>query len=265
MQTIYFPTDSYHTKEDTPRLLLDRLLLNSRWLFMGKYLSVILGSRKLALKGQYDTSAWAAASLAIFRIIENCGGRFHITGLNNLHHLQSPVVFVSNHMSTLETMIFPAIIAPVREATFVVKESLVTHPIFGPVMRARRPIVVGRSNSRKDFEKVMNEGAEMLDRGISIIIFPQSTRSVEFREKEFNSLGVKLAGKAKVPVLPVAVKTDFWGNGKYLKELGRIDRRKPIYMAFGKPLDVIGSGKEENRKIIEFITSNLLKWNKEAV
>lgn len=36
-----------------------------------------------------------------------------------------PVVFVSNHMSTLETFVFPCIIAPVMKVTFVVKDSLV--------------------------------------------------------------------------------------------------------------------------------------------
>ncbi len=62
------------------------------------------------------------------------------------------------------------------KVTFVVKESLVKHPLFGDVMRSRNPIVVGRTDPRKDFEAVMNEGAEKLSKGISIIIFPQSTQ-----------------------------------------------------------------------------------------
>lgn len=131
------------------------------------------------------------------------------------------------------------------EVTFVVKDSLVKHPFFGPIMRARNPIVVSRSNSREDFQTVMKRGQELLSEGISIIIFPQSTRTVEFKPKEFNSLGVKLARTAKVQVIPVAIKTDFWGNDKYLKDLGPIDRSKPIHMAFGEPLSIDGSGKRK--------------------
>ena len=164
-------------------------------------------------------------------------------------------------MSTLETMVFPCIIAPLMEVTFVVKDSLVKHPFFGPIMRARKPIVVSRSNSREDFKTVMNLGQALLANGTSIIVFPQNTRTVDFIPKEFNSLGVKLANNAKVQVIPIAIKTDFWGNDKYLKDLGPINRKKPIYMAFGEPFSIAGSGKEENNRIIEFISSHLVKWN----
>jgi 1-acyl-sn-glycerol-3-phosphate acyltransferase len=235
-------------------------MLNTRLYFMSKYASIILKSRSLALKGQYETEAWALSSYNVFKLIEGCGGRFHITGLKNLHKCQGPVVFISNHMSTLETMVFPCIIAPQMNVTFVVKDSLVKHPFFGPIMRSRNPIVVSRSNSREDFQTVMKMGQKLLSDGTSIIIFPQSTRSTIFVPKEFNSLGVKLARTAKVQVIPIAIKTDFWGNDKYLKDLGPINRNKPIHMAFGEPLSIKGSGKEENEFIIEFISSHLVKW-----
>ncbi len=260
MKKPYFTNDSYHTEENTPRFLLDRLMLDTRLYFMSKYFSIVLKSRSLALKGQYDTEPWALSSYDVFKLIEGCGGRFHITGLENLNKCQGPVVFISNHMSTLETMVFPCIIAPHMNVTFVVKESLVTHPFFGPIMRSRNPIVVSRANSREDFQTVMKMGQKLLSEGTSIIIFPQSTRTVEFAPKEFNTLGVKLARNAKVKVIPIAIKTDFWGNAKYLKDFGQISRNKPIHMAFGEPLSIEGSGKEENELIIEFISSHLAKW-----
>ena len=79
-------------------------------------------------------------------------------------------------MSAMESMIFPCIIAPFREVTFVVKESLTTYPFFGPVMRAREPIAVGRSNSREDFISVMKQGQEFIKEGTSVVIFPQGGR-----------------------------------------------------------------------------------------
>lgn len=260
MSKVYFPSDSYYTNKDMPRKLLDRIALNTRFYFMTRYISIILRDRKVGLEGNYDKETWAASSNDIFRLIEECGGRFNITGLDSLHKCKDPVVFISNHMSTLETMVFPGIIAPVMDITFIVKESLVEHRYFGPIMKARKPIIVGRTNSREDFKKVMTEGPELLAKGISIVVFPQSTRKDEFIPSEFNSLGVKLANKANVNVIPVAIKTDFWGHGKFLKDLGPIHRNKPIYMDFGKPMEVSGSGKVEHEKIIEFISSSLTKW-----
>jgi 1-acyl-sn-glycerol-3-phosphate acyltransferase len=238
-------------------------VLDSRLYFALKYAGTVFRTRKEAIRKVYDTKAWADSSFEIFRFIEQTGGRFHITGMENITKPEGPVLFISNHMSTLETMILPSIIAPHRELTFVVKESLVKHPLFGDVMRSRNPIVVGRTDPRKDLEAVMNGGVERLSRGVSIIIFPQSTRSIEFKPEEFNSLGVKLAKRAGVQVVPIAIKTDFWGNGKWIKELGPIDSTKPIHFKFGEPFSITGNGKEENQKIIDFIQSNLEVWNSE--
>jgi 1-acyl-sn-glycerol-3-phosphate acyltransferase len=256
----FFTGNSYDTPDDKRRLLLDRVFLNTRWYFVGGYVGEIIRTRSIALRGQYDRSVWADSSHRVFRLIEDIGGRFHLRGLDNLRSCRPPLVIVSNHMSTLETFVFPSIIAPFIEVTFVVKDSLVRHPLFGPIMRARNPIVVKRENPREDFQTVMTRGMELLAKGTSVIIFPQSTRSAEFVLEEFNSLGIKLAKAAGVPVMPVAVKTDFWENGKYLKDLGAIKRNRPIHMVFGQPFSVQGTGKEDHQKIIDFIVSHLQEW-----
>jgi 1-acyl-sn-glycerol-3-phosphate acyltransferase len=259
----YFDSWSYDTSAKEKVGLWDRIIHYNRLYFTLKYAFAVLKTRKEAIKGIYDKKAWADSSFFIFRFIEKSGGKFHISGMENIVACSSPVVFIGNHMSTLETMVLPGIIAPHRDVTFVVKESLVRHPFFGHVMRSRDPIVVGRTDPRKDFEEVMTKGADLLKKGVSIVIFPQSTRSVEFKPEEFNSLGVKLARKAGVNIVPIALKTDFWGQGKMIKELGPLDSKKPIYMKFGEPFLVTGNGKEENQKIIEFIQSSLLDWNRD--
>ncbi len=258
---MYFTEDTYKTPENHSRVWGDRLSLNSRAYFLYKYAREVFHSRKMALNKTYTTEAWAASSMRIFRIIENCGGKFHITGLNNIDPENGPYVFVSNHMSALETMIFPVIIASKLDATFVVKSTLVTYPFFGPIMRATNPIVVSRENTRVDLLRVLTKGEKLLSNGISVIIFPQSTRYPNINPETFNSLGVKLASKAKVKAIPIAIKTDFWGNGKIVKDLGPINRSKPIYMEFGEAIEISKKGKEENSQIIEFIQDRLNKWS----
>ncbi len=216
------------------------------------------------MAGKYDTAAWIRSSAEIFRLIESCGGRFHLTGLDNIRREKEPVVFIGNHMSTLETMTLPGIVAPYRKVTFAVKESLVRHPFFGAVMRSRDPIVVGRENSREDLVVVLKKGQELLSAGTSVIIFPQSTRMRVFAPEKFNSLGVKLAATAGVKVVPFAIKTDYWEIGKYVKDLGRISRHKPIHMSFGEPIEVSGTGKKENARVIDYIITHLKEWGGEV-
>jgi len=255
-----FTNNIYSTKENS-RVLIDKLFLNTRIFFVFKYILLIFKSRKLAIKGLYDTEKWILASNKVIKLIENCGGKFHIDGIDNIKNSKDPVVFISNHMSAMESMIFPALIAPHKEVTFVVKENLTTHFLFGPVMRARTPIAVGRSNSREDLMMVMKQGKEFLENGTSIVIFPQGGRKDEFKGEEFNSLGVKLAKSGKVKVIPIALKTDFWGNGNLVKDLGPIRRKREIFISVGKPIEISGNGKTENDQIIEFISNKLKVWN----
>lgn len=261
----FLTEDSYHTDPNTPRLLLDKMAMGTRWSFIAKYIPLVFESRRIAKAGIYDYDEWISSSLKIFRLIESCGGRFHLWGLDNIKNTEGPVVFISNHMSTLETMVFPGIIAPKRKVTFVVKDTLIKHAIFGPTMRSREPIVVTRTDPRADFKTVIGEGKLKLEAGISVVIFPQSTRTVDFNPEEFNSLGVKLAKANNVSIIPVAIKTDYWGNARFLKAFGSIDRSQPIHMHFGNPIKVSGTGKVEHTQIVEFIVNNLKEWDQSTV
>ena len=127
-------------------------------------------------------------------------------------------------------------------------------------MRSRNPVAVGRNDSRQDFMKVMTEGKEKLENGSSIVIFPQSTRTLEMIPEKFNSLGIKLAQKAGAKIVPMAIKTDFWENGKLIKDLGVNHRDRPVFIKFGEPMTIKGNGKEEHQFVVEFIKSNLEEW-----
>lgn len=259
----FFRGDKYVTPDNIPRFLLDRIMLGSRIRFISAFIFQIIKSYFMTTKGKYTTEEWAKVSYSVFKTIEGCGGRFDIQGLDNLDRCGGPVVFVSNHMSTLETVIFPCIIAPAMEVTFIAKESLANYPIFGEVIKAMKPIILRRVNPREDLLKVLTEGKSILEDGRSLIVFPQSTRSIEFIPEEFNSMGAKLAKKANVKILPVAIKTDFWENGKYIKDLGPINRDKIIHIKFGEPLTIEGNGKEAHKKTKEFIEENIKKWRVE--
>ncbi len=242
---------------------LDRMALNSRLYFVAGVVNIVNQARIDSNRNRYSDGDWVRSSFDIFRCIERCGGRFHLRGLDNIAVADGPVVFISNHMSTLETFVFPCLIEPYKHVTFVVKDSLVTNPFFGPVMRSRDPIVVSRDNPKEDFKTVMDKGKRMLAEGWSIIVFPQSTRTTIFDPENFNTLGIKLARAAKVKVVPVAIKTDFWGNGRLIKEMGPLNRDKDIYMTFGPPLAIKGSGGEEHQQVIEFIQGHLQTWSQQ--
>jgi 1-acyl-sn-glycerol-3-phosphate acyltransferase len=249
----YFTGSKYETAGNK-RNIFDKLFLNSRWYFVYSYGKVVINGRNLAVKNKYDSEAWAASSYTTLKDIEKSGGKIFLEGLDNISKTDGPVVFISNHMSTLETFVFPCLIVPFKQVTYVVKDSLVSMPLFGSIMRSRNPIVVSRQNSRQDLLNVITKGKEILAGGTSIILFPEGTRQNEFNPEKFNSLGIKLAKEAGVPVIPVAVKSDFWGNGKLIKDIGPIRRKEPVCITFGEPITITGNGKAEHKQVVDFIT-----------
>jgi 1-acyl-sn-glycerol-3-phosphate acyltransferase len=228
--------------------------------FYAKAFMIVFHAARLARKGRYDGERWVDSSITTVRAIESVGGRFDLQNLDVPRMLNSPCVFIGNHMSILETFVLPCLIQPHRPVTFVVKESLITYPLFGHVMRSRDPVVVGRTHPREDLRTVLEEGQKRLAANISVVIFPQTTRSVEFDPQMFNSLGVKLAKRCNVPVVPFALKTDAWGLGRRLKDLGPIRPEKTVHIHFSEPMMVRGNGKEEHHMIAEFIEKKLAAW-----
>lgn len=241
--------------------LIARFLTSLR--FYASLVAVVVRGSSQAKRGRYDRAAWCKGSLATLRGLEGVGVKFEITGVEDFTAAEGPCVFIANHMSTLETFILPNLIATFKDATFVVKQSLVDYPIFKHIMRARNPITVGRTNPREDLRAVLEGGAERLKAGMSIVIFPQTTRTPVFDPEQFNTIGIKLAKKAGVPVVPIALKTDAWGSGTLLKDYGRIDPSKKVFFAFGKPIRIKDRGNEEHQEIIEFIAGKLREWEAE--
>jgi 1-acyl-sn-glycerol-3-phosphate acyltransferase len=225
--------------------------------FYMDFLSVILKASWKAKKGLYGDDDWCKSSIDILEALENVGVRIHITGIGHIRRLDSPCVIIANHMSVLETVVLPIIIHPIQPMTFIVKQSLLTYPVFKHVMRVRNPISVGRTNPRQDYKIILDEGKDRLQKGISVVVFPQRTRSTSFDPAQFNSIGVKLARNAGVPVIPLALLTDAWENGKYLKEFGSIHPSRKVYFCFGEPMRISGSGNAQHKAAIDFICRKL--------
>ncbi len=253
--------DTYATPEGRQRPCA-RILPPSLY-FYSRMIATVIHSGRIAKRGSYDNTMWTRSSVTILHELEETGCRLDVRGMRHLTSFDGPAVIIANHMSVLETFILPVLISTVKRCTFVIKPSLMEYPVFGPVMRAVHPIVVSRDNPRKDLQIVLEEGQARLAAGMSIILFPQTTRTTEFQPAQFNTLGVKLARNCGVPAIPLALRTDAWGNGRRLKDFGRIDPSRRIHFTFGAPMRVEGNEKEVHAAIVQFIGDHLRTWSVE--
>lgn len=220
--------------------------------------AVVRGARQVR-RGRFDSTAWSHMAFEYVHFVERCGSRFVVEGGEHITEHDDPVVYVGNHMSLLETFVVPAFVPEQGHISYVAKASLLRYPLFGRIIRATNPVTVGRKNAREDLKHVLADGKARLESGRSVVLFPQATRSVVFSERRFNSLGARLAERAGVPVVPLALRTDFLGKGRLLKDLGAIHPDRPVRFCFGNPV-AAGSARTRQAQIVAFIRGKLQEW-----
>ncbi len=232
------------------------------FMFFLRLFKIIINKNGLAKKGEFNSAEFAKANWEILHALESVGVRYEVEGIDNVRNLDSPAVYIGNHMSSLETMTLASFIEPFRTVSFIMKKELLEYPLFGVITGARHPITVGRENPREDLMHVLNDGKKKLAEGRSIVIFPQRTRALFFEPSKFNTLGIKLAQRSNAFIVPLAIISDAWGNGKLVKDFGKIDTDKVVRISFGKAFKVENAS-ESHKSVLAFIGSKFKEWGRE--
>ena len=260
---MYLPdlsSDTYVTPEERRRRFERKKLFKGPFWFYVRYCILVINAGIQFLFTKNPQAGVTLEALRMIRILENQGADFTCEGLNRYPAEKGPYVFACNHMGTMEPNVLPGLVASKTPMTFVVKTSLMKVPFFGRILRRLQAIPVDRKHPGEDLVQVLQEGERLLAQGTSVILFPEGTRQKVFSPKKFNSLAVKLALRAGVPVVPVAVKTDFWGDGQKIKDFGPLHLDKKVHISFGEPLQLSGRGKAEHHRVVEYISSHLKEW-----
>ncbi|SMF04992.1 1-acyl-sn-glycerol-3-phosphate acyltransferase [Tistlia consotensis] len=235
-------------------------VLVSSLLFYSQYAAHIGLAASKSARGRLTNPELVKGSQALRRSLERSGVRFDISGSESIDREGGPYVFVANHMSPLETQILPAVLRAAAPCTFVVKAGLLEYPVFGSVLRSFDPVVVSRTDPRADLRRVIEQGSARLRDGISVIVFPQAHRTQGFDRQAFNSMGMRLARAAGVPLVPIALDTAAWSPGKLIKDLGWIQPARPVRFAIGEAIPVGDDGSAAHRRVVSFIESRLDAW-----
>ena len=142
---------------------------------------------------------------AVFKV--NPQWHIRVSGQENIERSQTYVI-VSNHMSLADILSLYHLNAQFK---WMAKESLFKVPFLGWSMTCMGYIPLKRGNYgsiRVTYEKAK----EWLKKGISVVIFPEGTRSPSGTLNAFKNGAFKLALETQTPILPVAI----FGNEKLL-------------------------------------------------
>jgi 1-acyl-sn-glycerol-3-phosphate acyltransferase len=128
-----------------------------------------------------------------------------VTGLSNIDPDKS-YVYMSNHQSNYD---IPVLLAhlPVQ-FRWLAKIELFRIPLFGYAMKRAGYICIDRSNRESAFES-LRKAARIIREGVSVMIFPEGTRTIDGRIGSFKKGGFVLAIESGVPIIPVIIKGTF--------------------------------------------------------
>jgi 1-acyl-sn-glycerol-3-phosphate acyltransferase len=139
---------------------------------------------------------WARSILFASRI------KVTVNGLANIDPTQS-YVYMSNHQSNFDIPVLLAYL-PVQ-FRWLAKAELFNIPIFGRAMRGAGYVKIDRFNRESAFESI-NEAAAKMKNGVSVMIFPEGTRSLDGKIRSFKKGGFVMAVDAGVPIVPIVLK-----------------------------------------------------------
>jgi len=170
-------------------------------------------------------------------MLRAAGVRHQASGLENIPG--GTCVFVCNHQSHFDPLLVLAHLS--RHTRFVAKAELFQIPVFGPALKATGMIRVERTGGERDRQTIRDAVAQVRER-VSVVFFPEGTRSESGELKPFKKGAATLAIEAGVPVVPIAVA----GTKEILPKGARwIHGGQRAVMRVGEQLSTRGLGPED--------------------
>ncbi|MCK4578241.1 MAG: 1-acyl-sn-glycerol-3-phosphate acyltransferase [Candidatus Marinimicrobia bacterium] len=222
-------------------------IIRSLWVLLNIIIGTVLMGVLAVVIGLLDrkkhavglvSKAWAKW------ILWSTGLPITVTGLENLVPGQR-YIHICNHSSALDIPFALAYLP--RPVVFMAKQELFKIPLFGWAIWAAGCIPVNRSNRKAARKSVERAIAMLREKPLSMVFFPEGTRTRSGELLPFKKGVFFLALKSRLPLAPMAVSGAFEAvppEKLYLTNT-------PIDITIGMPLDTGNLGDDERDSFIE--------------
>jgi 1-acyl-sn-glycerol-3-phosphate acyltransferase len=129
------------------------------------------------------------------------GVRVKVSGLEHIG-TEPSYIYMSNHQGSYD--IFALLSCLPVQFRWIAKKELFAIPILGWAMGAANYISIDRSGKRKALDSI-KRAASKIKEGVSVVIFPEGTRSRDGSIQPFKRGGFTLAIKSGVSIIPITI------------------------------------------------------------
>ncbi|TVZ41698.1 1-acyl-sn-glycerol-3-phosphate acyltransferase [Alteromonadaceae bacterium 2753L.S.0a.02] len=192
--------------------------------------------------------SWTRLAIILVRVI--CGIRYEVIGREYLDKSRWPVIVLSKHQSTWETLFLQGLFWP---ASTVLKKELLKIPFFGWGLRALVPIAIDRDNPREALRDVKEKGLNRLKHNYNVLLFPEGTRIPVGKKGKYARSGADIAIASGVNIIPIAHNAGkLWPTSEFVKRPGTVT------IVVGEPISPEGkSSKEIIQQVEDWIESTV--------
>lgn len=153
-----------------------------------------------------------------------------VDGIEHIAPKQS-YVFVSNHQSMFDVWLIYGWLPVVFK--WLMKAELRKVPFIGSGCKAAGHIFIDRRNAKAAMESLKEVEIQLVD-GVSTVIFPEGTRSLNGEVGRFKRGAFQIAWDLGLPVIPLSLDGCF----EVLPKGKPFVHRVPVHMHIGEPIDL---------------------------
>ncbi|MBW2278241.1 MAG: 1-acyl-sn-glycerol-3-phosphate acyltransferase [Deltaproteobacteria bacterium] len=164
-------------------------------------------------------------------------------------------ILMPNHQSLFD---IPALLATLPgETRFLAKQSLFKIPIFGWALRTGGFIPVDRGNRSRGGE-TFRSAIDGLDEGVSILLFPEETRSSDGRLQEFKRGGFLMALRSGLPIVPVGID----GSFRVRRKSSWLIRPGKVTVHYGRAVSSDGLSLKNKKELMTTVRQEIVRLAK---
>jgi 1-acyl-sn-glycerol-3-phosphate acyltransferase len=164
----------------------------------------LLGGRATAIRA---AQLWSRSCLFGLRII--CGTRYELRGAERLP--KGPALVACKHQAMWETLLLTTLF---KDPAFVLKQELLSLPIFGWYARKADMIAVAREEGAAALKSMLRAARAKIAQGRPLIIFPEGTRQEPGAPPDYKPGIAALYRALDVPCVPIALNSGLYWQGK---------------------------------------------------
>lgn len=170
--------------------------------------------------------------------------------LNKEFIVEDKYIFVSNHCSLFDIPILLSNI-PLNVA-IIYKKELEKIPIWGYCLKKSPFIGIVREEAKQSFEG-LKQAIDLLNNGVSVLVFPEGTRSETGKLQEFKRGAFLIATQTRIPVLPITI----IGSNEILPKGSKKFKSKEVKIVFHKQVLFSGLNKKESTDLINDVHTTI--------